>query len=199
MKVVKHAHTGREIITCVPRSKIKMTEMFNANDLIKAMHDWIVDAGFGPRSDKDFPEVFYLHRFLQQSGEEVKLWWQFNKPVNAFFKYEFFVDILMLGLKQTEVMQDGMKFKSNQGYLEVCTEAYLELDPDFKWRKHWLMKQLFPMFKERMFSTEIDRHRVNLVRFTNLFRTSVKNYFQLKGYHAVAAVDEEFNYRQDFR
>jgi hypothetical protein len=197
MRILRHAHSGRDIITVCPRSKIKITDLFNANDLVKSLHDWLCDNGWGDRSDSKFPEIFYLHRNLQKDGEEVKIWWLFEKEVNKFFKYEMFVDILILGMRSTEAMYNGIKFKTNRGYIEICVESYLEMDFENKWRTHPFLKNFYELYKKRIIPKEIEMHKITLNRMTELFRTNAKNYFQVKGFF-YPQTDDDFNYRQDF-
>ena len=51
--------------------RVKHKDFFHLKNLYTLLHEWLVEEGWGTRTDPDFGERLYLHRFTQQSGQEL--------------------------------------------------------------------------------------------------------------------------------
>lgn len=184
MRLKRHVRSDRILIDAVDPGGIAVQhkDIFNVDDLIYRMHEWLVDNGWGEPSDADFGEVFYFQKFMQGGASEVKIWWRYKKPQNNLITFHFDVQTMIFALKSAEVMHRGMKFKTHNGDAEVRIWAYLDIDPDRAYRDHWLLGGLFTTFKDRIYLGQIKQAK-NYLRFeANRYRNALKEFFMMKSY-----------------
>lgn len=166
----------------IPNVKVKHKGLFDMNYLYLLMHEWLVEEEYASRDDAAFPETFYLHRWSQGGGEEVRIWWRLEKSVNSFIKYYLDVDFTVIGLTKTEIMHNGAKYKANNGEVEVSITGTMIPDPNFAWRKSGLMKGFFEMFWKRMYKKNFNDYKNSLEEEVLRFREAIKTYVMLKNY-----------------
>lgn len=182
MVKVRHRLEGKDYLNVIKGMVIKHKDYFSMKSLYKQMHDWLVEKGYAPESDANFPEAYYHHRFTQQGGEEIRFRWYLEKPVNFFILYEVDITARVLGLKSAEVLRNGVKFKSNHAEIELSVSARLVFDPSKKFRSHWLTKHFYTLFRDRLYKDRIDYNRKQLMGDMNEFREFVKTVFKIKAY-----------------
>jgi hypothetical protein len=196
-KVKDHFHSVNKnlFIDVMTGDRVQFKEKFNAGDLMRIMHDWLVENGYGSASDKDFGEIFYHHKFMQGGLEEVRWWWRFKKKPDEdnganFFLYHVFVQARIIAMTKDQVIKNDMKFKTNMGDIEIEVSGRLEVDVGRKWRDHWLLKNFFEMYIERMINQRIQFHKDEIRSQVGRFKSMLKGYFQLPLTHGSVRQDE---------
>lgn len=166
--------------------RIKHKDYFSMKGLYEILHEWFVDAGYATRTDSEFPETFYLHRDTTKSGQELWIWWRFekfpNNVYNSFYKYQINLDYHLILLREAEIMYEGQKFKANWGEPEISVTATCVSDWQGTWQKHWFLKNFYTIFWKRIFKAEFEAHKNELYREAYRLQEAMKTYFKLKTY-----------------
>lgn len=182
-----HSHNKKYYEWATPSTgdRIQYKEVFHVDHLLQHMHDWLVENGWTKSAgDPDFPEVFYHHQFKQGGIEDVRWWWRLSQyspqmKGSKFYKYEMNVDCRIIALVRTEVMQQGMKFKTMKGDIEVNVGAKLVLDENQEFRNHWLLKHFWDLWLKRIKKNEIADETEELKKEVDKFKDHVKAYFKI--------------------
>jgi len=196
----KHRYNKKDVIydEVVFDSRIKHKDIFSMKNLYVLMREWFVEEGWvKTRTDADFPEEKYLHRFTQQSGQELWIWWRLEKKISPYYTWAFDVDVHVVGMKDTEIMQDGKKFKVNHGEPELKLYGKVIIDPQGEWRKHKLLGALHELFYKRVMKKQLEMQRKMFLRELFRFKEAVKVYFKLYGW-LPEREDQRFWYNKDF-
>ncbi len=169
--------------------RIKYKDYFHMKNLYIMIREWLIEEGFANRDDPAFPEEFYLQREHQKAGEELWIWWRFEKKAGegmhrggSYWSYFLDVDFHIILLREVEVMHQGTKYKTNWGEPEITIWAKLMYDPEGKWRKSLLMSELHKLFFKRLFKKEFESHRLELYREAYRLSEAIKTFLKLKTY-----------------
>lgn len=157
---------------------VKYTDIFHLKELYKWMREWLVYEGWVTRTDEDFPETFYNQNEAGEGGTEMLIFWKLKKDWNEFFTWRMDIKFHVLFLKSIEVIQDGKKFKTNDGEVELSFDCFIETDPKDKWKKHPLLNQFLDLFRDRYMKENIEKQ---------------KDYFRREAYRLQEAVKEYLN------
>jgi len=182
---IKHRYTdqGKEYLPAA-QFKIKHKDYFNWKYLYTLLHEWVVEEGWASRDDKTFPEHLYLHRETQKLGNEVWVYWRLTKQAveNPFWRYDLDIDVHVVGLKDTEIMFKGKKYKVNFGEPEVKIWSKIVFDHKREWQKHPIMSRLKRVFFRRIIKTNIEQHKKQLYLESYRLQEAIKTYFKLSTY-----------------
>ncbi len=182
---IKHRYTDFDQDYLVAAQfKIKHKDYFSWKYLYTLIHEWLVEEGYGTRDDKSFPEVMYMQRENQKSGNEVWVYWRLTKnPVKSpFWRYDLDIDIHLVLLKDTEILFDNKKYKVNWGEPEVKIWAKCVADYRREWTKSPFMKKLKKIFYKRIIKRDFEMHKKELYREAYRLQEAVKTYFKLSTY-----------------
>ncbi len=188
MPEVKNRYSGVIIEPLSEDTRIKHNDYFHMKYVYMLSHEWLMENGWQNaggkefRNDPEFPEDMYLHRWDQKQGQELWIWWRLTKKINSFIRYDLDIDWHIVGMQDTEVMQNGVKYKANKGEVEFKIYAKVILDPKGEWQKSKLMKGMFELFYLRMYKPQIKNFRRDLYRELFKFKDAMKTYFNLKTY-----------------
>jgi hypothetical protein len=184
---LSHAYTdlSGQMLEVAFDHRIKYRDVFSMKYLYVIMHDWLCDQGWGSRSDPAFPETFYLHRWTQNSGEEIWIYWRLRRspPDDSYMEYRLDVDFHVIGLKDYDAIYDGKKFKSNYGEVEVKLFSKVVFDPKKTWDKDAIAKSFRPLFFRRIIKGKMEAHKKQLHYETYRFLDMIKVYLKLRTYH----------------
>ncbi len=173
-------HTGKDVLVA-DEVRIKHKDKYNMKYLYMMCHEWLIEHGWGSASDAKWPEKFYLHRWNQTAGEEVWIWWRFEKVVNNILRYDLDVDWHVVGMESADIIKDGKKFKGNKGDCELKIYAKVIFDPD-----NLLEEGPFGSFKrllyERIYYKTVLKHKREVYEEVYKFKQVLKTYFNLPTY-----------------
>lgn len=185
MPKIKHRYTdfNKEYLVAA-EFKLKHKDYFSWKYLYMLMHEWLIEEKYATRSDQNFPEVFYLHRVNQKSGNEVWVYWRLTKnPVsNPFWQYHLDIDVHLVLLKDAEIMFEGKKYKVNWGEPEVKIWAKCVADWQREWEKSPIMARLKKIFFKRIIKKQFEMHKKQLYREAYRLQEAVKTYFKISTY-----------------
>src|SRR3989338_144109 len=168
----------------VDKWEVKATDVIHLNSFYIGLHDYFWREEYSDDKDNKFPETYYWETRTQQSGKEIWVWWRGDKTARhmratSFHKRLMTVDIHGVGVKDVEVMRHDKKWKVQMGKVEILVKAKLRLDPEDKWKKHWFLSKVFPIFWERFYKKYIDMHKQELLKDSYQFQEHVKKLMEL--------------------
>ncbi len=183
MTELKHrlAKYGKDL-TLVARFLIDYKDIFSISYLYKLMHEWLVEEGYAPRKDEEFPEVFYLQRDTPRGGEYWIRWRTAKKPYKtSLWSYALDIDVHAYMMKKVELILAGKKYEVDKGEIEIEVQGNLIVDADRK-----LEKSLLRNFKQLIFKgllrKRFEDHRKTFYNEVYRFQDAIKTYLKLETY-----------------
>ncbi len=185
MPGLRHKYSGTMIEEVAVDHRVKYRDVMNLKHLYTVLHDWVCEEGWDSRFDPAFRETFYLHRWTQNSGEELWIYWRLEKQPNksSYYSYHLDIDWHVVGLRDYDLIQDGKKFKANYGEVELKIFSKVVADFKGKWGKDSLAKSLRKLFFQRTMHEKMLEHRQILYDETYKMLDAVKTYFRLRTYN----------------
>ncbi len=138
------------------KGKIKQGGIFHFKDFYSFMYDWIISEGY------DLTEKKYSEKVVGDA-KEIEIIWQTYKKVSDYFRFQFEIRWIILGMKDVEVQREGKKIKMNSGTLEVSFKAVLEKDYEHRWEDKPMFKFLRGIYDRYIIRNRIDEYEQNVV------------------------------------
>lgn len=179
---IEHKYSGYIKKIIIDDTRIKHKDFYNMKYLYMMCHEWLIEHQWGPRSDHKWPERMYTHRWLQDGGQEIWVWWRMRKEFNNFFRYDMDIDWHVVGMEKAELVKDGKKFKVDKGEMEFKIYLKLIFDPKKDFDKSKFLNSLKETFYERIYYKDVLAHRKQLYHMVYEFKQAIKTYFNLCTY-----------------
>jgi hypothetical protein len=182
--LIKHRFTdfGQDRVP-VAEWTIQVRDAYNLGYVYTMVHDWIVEEGWGPRDDSEFPETYYMQRENPSFGKEIWIRWRLTRsppgPGKSIFHYMMDIEWKILGLKDTEIAWKGQKVKADKGEFEVACRAALIVDKSKEW-KGWPLANIKEFYIRRQMRNKISMHKKNIYSDAYRFRDLIMNYLKLE-------------------
>lgn len=163
--------------------QVKFRDVFNMQNTYEVMHDWIMENGWSEEDDADFPETFYLKREDQLRGTESWIHWRFQKHPEGTntWRADMYVQFHILGMKETEILVDGQKTKTNSGEVEI--KIWMYLIPEFKsWRENFILKHFVDVLWKRFLYKDKERWRKQFYSEAYRFQEMIKALIKMPVY-----------------
>ncbi|MBI4150075.1 hypothetical protein HY488_01595 [Candidatus Woesearchaeota archaeon] len=170
------------------KTKVKYVGVFDLKDFYRNIRDLLQDKGYVSSESYKFMETYYQERVNPdpKRGKEMWIWWRTSKAEErtTYVRQHCDVDFHMRFIHDIEVMDKGKKVRAQKGEIEINFHGYIVLDPDDAWEKHWFLKQIHPLFYERIWAKRRETN-INTVRNdVYKFQQYVKDYLGLKQFGA---------------
>lgn len=186
---VKHRYTkyGSDRLE-IQKWVFNYKEVFDMTMLYTLAHEWLIDEGWAPRDDFEFPEIHYLQRELP-FGKEIWIRWRCHKDADfspkgadgsALFHYEMDIEFHVLGLKNTEIIVKDQKFKTNKGEVEIACNCGLILDYKGYFDKNPILKPIRKMWIERVIWPKTRLNKIEVQSQAFRFRDAISTYLQVE-------------------
>lgn len=173
---------------------IQVRDAYNLGYVYTMVHDWIVEEGWGPRDDSEFPETYYMQR-ESSFGKEIWLRWRLTRPPpgpgKSLFHYMMDVDWKIIGLKDTEIAWKGQKVKADKGEFEVTCRSHLLIDKGNEW-KGWPFENIKKFYINRQLRNKIAMHKKNIYSDSYRLRDLIMNYLKLETFMPTKEAGEFF-------
>ncbi|OYT32723.1 hypothetical protein DRJ22_01380 [Candidatus Woesearchaeota archaeon] len=180
---IRHRYTdiGKDRIT-VANWYVKYKEVFDLKQLYTLVHEWLFEEGWCTRNDQDFPEIFYSQREAAFGKDHWIRWRLTKKPEEGaiFFNYEFDIEFHTVGIKDTEIIIKGQKYKMNKGEAEVRVNTGLIVDYSGYFKTHPLLKPFKKIWINRLLKKKIEYHKRILSNDSYRLREAINTYLRLE-------------------
>ncbi len=170
------------------KTKVKFLGVFDMKDFYRNIRDLMQDKGYCNSETYKFIETYYQERINPdpRRGKEMWIWWRMSKAEEGttYVRQHCDLDFHMRYIQDIEVLEHGKKVRAQKGEIEITFDGYLLLDQEAKWENHWFLKQVHPLFYERIWAKRREAN-INTVRNdVYRFQQYVKDYLGLKQFGA---------------
>lgn len=180
----------------IPEFRVKYRDVFSLRNLYIMLHEMLLEESWlGIDGNKDHEDIETLYsenvyqRGIHRGGKELWFWWRAYKfPENkysGYFRNRLDIDAHCVYLQNVEVVHQGKKMTAQNCEIEMFFRARIELDWTKKWDKHWLLKQLKPIYEKRIVHHEIEKREKELWRDVYRIHAKVKQFLQLRNWMEV--------------
>ena len=165
----------------VLKVSFKYKAVYNLSRLYEVMEEWMNDKGY---HDQFHGTDFLEQRFIQEVNGKMK---------NLFFTLEgtkkiannIYLRVLNLNsdciaLADTELVQEGHKFKAVKGEITVTLKGHIEYDPKKIWEKApKMLKSIYGIVRKRWLKEQIDQEMMNYAKEIYEFNDLLKKFVEL--------------------
>jgi len=165
----------------VTGAEVKSTNVFEAKKLYIELHNWLIEVGYSPPGDMNFPEKMIWESRTQTGGAEYWIWWRPYKEIegNKFWRRVINVDFHGVGMKNVEIMYKGKKARAVKGKFEILLQSKLEIDRKGLWEKNWLLAPFLDIFWKRIYRKEIEMYRKEILQDLKVIQDISRQFFAL--------------------
>ena len=129
---------------------VKYQGVFDKDDLMKTMRNWIVNQGY------EFHETSVKHKVPSPDGSEQEFaWWGWRK-VNSYVKYHIDMFVKYWNLKDVEVVRDGKKQKLQSAKVQIELSGRCELDFSNRFAGSKVLQFIADFYDNYIIKNEID-------------------------------------------
>ena len=135
--------------------KVKQKSVFALGELYTLLYKWFELYGY------DFQEQEY--RDIEQAGKKnLEIRWYAEKRIDDYVKYVIKVSMMVRGMEEVEIEEEGTKRTSNKGEVEFRFDGFLEKDYENRWEGGFMKfaREVYDKFiiKGRIDSLETELH-----------------------------------------
>ena len=183
MAKFKHRFEGKLVEWKEDDVRVKFRDYFSMLHLYNIMYEWLIFEKWSKR-DAHFPEELFLQRENPEKGREYWIWWRLEKKgMNSkYWRWYLDVDTHAVLVKDSEIMHNGKKYKTNWGQPDIKLYAKLVFDPDGLLQKSPLTKHFVEIFRKRIMKATGRHQQEAFKRELMRFRDMLKKYVQMKTY-----------------
>ena len=106
--------------------KVKQTGVFALDELYLLLYKWFELYGY------DFQEQEY--RDIEKAGKKnLEIRWYAEKKIDDYIKFVIKVSMMVVGMEDVEIEEEGVKKSTKKGTVEYRFDAYLEKDYENRW------------------------------------------------------------------
>lgn len=106
----------------LPDIRVKYRGVFDYDNLMHSMRQWIVDSGY------EFEELQYKHKVPSPAGYEQEIRWRAWRKVTGYVRYSIFIFFHIWDIKDLDVIKDNKKVKMWSGRVMIEINGLVELD-----------------------------------------------------------------------
>jgi hypothetical protein len=156
-------------------SKIKYDGLLDFSDFYKFCYQWLnEESGF------DLAETAYKEK-IKGDSKEIEVEWKGKMEVTDYFKFEIKVEFKVIGLKDVEIVKDGIKKKINKGNIEIKIKGTLVRDYKGKFEISSTQKFMRSIYEKWIIPSRIEEYGGKLVGICDEFLSQGKAFLDLSG------------------
>jgi len=159
----------------IPKTILKYKGIFDISTLYRFIAEWLINEGF------EFQEKVYKHK-----PPEIELSWVARKKITGYVLYQINLEFHFYGIKDIEVIKDGIKRKMQDARVEITFSGKVETDyPDIygerRWDKSAFTAKLKDIFEDYVIKKDIDfKHVDPLYYYILKFYEDVKKFLEMQ-------------------
>lgn len=190
--------TARKGMRPIIRQEIVFQDPFHLKLFYRFMFFWLWDNGWvqveGSPTEKEL-EVYYSEEVRTGDVKEIHFWWRpYKQPENPYFRYHLWIDVLLLGIRDTEIMHNDKKLKVNIGEISIRINSFLETEASKNLKnfgKKGLTKQFKDYWNDYWYGKKIEWHEDLLSAEVVKFQNAMKEFFAMKQWDAPAEIFDD--------
>jgi len=156
-------------------STIKYGGVFSFKDFYKFCHEWLTE-----ETGLDISEGKYEEK-IKGEEKEIVVEWAGEKKLTDYFKFEAKIAFTVSGLKSVEVVQDGVKIKTNTGSAKISAKGVLIRDWQGKFEGTAMKKFMRSVYEKWIIAPRVDELQGKIAGDCDEFLGQAKAYLDLEG------------------
>ena len=156
-------------------SKVKYSGIFSFKDFYKFCYDWLTEEPSFGISEEKYEEK------IAGDTKDITVEWGGQKKVTDYFRHDIRVVFKIKGLKEVEINQEGVKYKTNQGSAEISIKGTLTRDYDSKFERDAYRKFLRGVYEKWIIPARIEEYEDKLISTCDTFLGQAKAWLDLEG------------------
>ena len=156
-------------------STIKYEGVFSFKDFYQFCHDWLKE-----EINLSISEELYEEK-IKGETKDIIVKWVCDRKLTDYFKFEMEVKFTIRNLSNIEVVQEGMKIKTNKGQSKVKVQGILIRDYDGKFETTAHKKFLRSIYEKWVIPSRIEEMKDKIVGGCDEFLNQAKAYLDLEG------------------
>ncbi|MCX8146901.1 MAG: hypothetical protein N3D84_00325 [Candidatus Woesearchaeota archaeon] len=176
-------------------TKVKYYGIFDLKELYRMVRDKLVDEGYisEEKAKDNMMENYYSEKRSSDPREAktIWIWWRTKKKEEGspFYEQRIDVDFHLRYIKDVEVLVDGDKKRVLQGEVEVKLIGDLYIDPDDKWKNHWLLSSFLDFMVRRIWRKQRESRKNSVISDVMKIQAMVKEFFEIKHFMPLKPVE----------
>jgi len=155
-------------------NKITYTGVFSFKDFYQFCYDWLTEeTGLKITEDKYGEKI-------SGNAKNIEVKWTGKREVTDYFRFDAKIKFLIKGLVDVEATQNGVKVKTNQGYVELKAEGLLVRDYKGKFEKSAFGKFLRSIYEKWVIPARIEEYEDKITDDLQEFMEEAKAYLALE-------------------
>jgi hypothetical protein len=156
-------------------SKVKYDGLLNFSELYKFCYDWLTE-----ERGLNISETAYKEK-IKGDSKELNIDWEGGAKATDYFKFSVKVSFTVIGLKDVEIVKNGVKTKMNQGSVEVKIKGTLVRDYNGKFETTATQKFMRSVYEKWIIPSRIDEYEGKLIGICDEFLSQTKAFLDLSG------------------
>ncbi len=156
-------------------TKIKHKGIFDFKELYRVLYEWLLNEGY------DVNEKGYKEVVGAGGAKELEIEWIAYRKVSDYFRYQFKIRWIILGMTDVEVEIDGVKQKMNKGQVELTVSSILEKDYESRWENRAFFKFLRTLYDRYLIPARIESYEGTLLTEMDEFIAQIKAFLTMTG------------------
>ena len=156
-------------------STIKYTGVFHFKDFYKFCHEWLTE-----ETDLDIMEDKYEEE-IQGDKKKIDIVWKGELKLTDYFRFDTKITFEILRLTEVEVMQEGVKVRTNQGSIKINMKGILVRDYDGKFDTTAFKKFLRGIYEKWVITSRVEQMEDKIAKGCDDFLIQAKAYLDLEG------------------
>lgn len=156
-------------------SKVKYNGIFPFSDFYRFCYDYLTD-----ELGLDISEEGYSEK-LSGDSKNIDIKWTGIRKVTDYFQFKIKISFRILGLTNVEMVQNGVKIKSNKGGAEIKIKGNLVRDYQGKFEINAFQKFLRSIYEKWVIPSRIEEYEGKLAGDCDEFLAQAKAFLDLEG------------------
>ena len=156
-------------------SKIKYNGIFSLKDFYLFCYKWLTE-----ETNLIMTENKYSEKIVGDA-KDLKYRWTGFRKLTDYFKFKIDVQVLIVGLKEVEIQNNGAKVKTNRGTVEMRVKGILERDYEGKFEKTAGKKFLRSIYEKWIIPSRIEQFEEKIIEDCDEYLNQAKAFLDLEG------------------
>ncbi len=156
-------------------SSIKYTGIFSFGEFYKFCYDWLTE-----QTGLDISEDEYSEK-LKGDSKDLEIKWKGDKKFTDYFKFKIKMSYRIVGLKQVELTEGGVKTKTNQGQVKVSLKGILVRDYQARFEGSAWRKVMRESYERWIIQSRIKALETKIIKDCDEFLEQAKSFLDLEG------------------
>lgn len=157
-------------------STIKYGGIFSFKDFYKFCYEWLIE-----ETGMDFVMENKYEEKIKGDEKEIVVEWEGQKKLTDYFRFDVKVKFEIKGLKNVEVMQEGVKIKTNSGSAKVSVKGSLVRDYENKFEGTHTKKFMRAVYEKWIITSRVKQFEDVVAEKCDEFLGQAKAYLDLEG------------------